>query len=83
MAKCKMCGEVLLEDEENFCIFCQSAWDTEESLLAGFDAEAIAGHYIFAGGTIRDFAQSLAQGGAGAVYRSGWQLDITGFTNTR
>ena len=56
MAKCKMCGEILIEGEENFCVFCQSRWDTEESLLAGFDAEAIAGHYIFAGGTIRDFA---------------------------
>ena len=56
MAKCKMCGEVLLEDEENFCIFCQSQWGEEEQQIAGFTAEQIAGHYIFAGGTIRDFA---------------------------
>ena len=61
MAKCKMCGEVLIEGEENFCVFCQSAWNTEESQIADFSAEAIAGHYIFTGGTIRDFVQSWAQ----------------------
>ena len=41
MAKCKMCGEILIEDEENFCCFCQSRWDIEEQEINAFTSQQI------------------------------------------
>jgi len=55
MAKCKMCGEVLLEDEETFCCFCQSRWDTEDQQINAFTSQQIAAAEAITGGSKINF----------------------------
>jgi len=50
-----MCGEILIEDEENFCIFCQSVWGEEEQQINAFTSQQIAEAQAITGGSRINF----------------------------
>ena len=55
MAKCKMCGEILIEDEETFCCFCQSQWGEEEQQINAFTSQQITEAQAITGGSRINF----------------------------